>query len=113
MPEVLNKPVKQNPAVLAMMSTTEKKEPVKREKAEKTTKKVDSRQKNPRGYIRNRGRDGAKAMSYYIPEELITLLNIKAARDGKTKSELVVEGLKYILREEIKEEKAKKKGETK
>lgn len=110
MPELLNKPVKQNPAVLAMMGTADKKEPVKREKAEKPTKqKVDYKQKNPRGYIRNRGRNGAKPMSYYIPEDIINLLNLKAARDGKTKSELVVEGLKYVLREEIKEEKAKKK----
>ena len=58
---------------------------------------------HPRSYERNRGRDGAKAMSYYLPDDIIDLLNLKAAREKCTKSELVLEGLKYVLREEIRE----------
>lgn len=63
----------------------------------------DYRIRHPKSYERNRGREGAKAMSYYLPEEIIELLGIKAAREKCTKSELVLEGLKYILREEIKQ----------
>ncbi len=108
MNNTLNKEVKQNPALLAMLGKQDEgKEPVRTEKV--TKPKQDWRKKNPRGYERHRGKDGTKAMSYYLPDEIITLLNIKAAREGVTKSELVLEGLKYILREEIKEEKAKVK----
>ncbi len=63
------------------------------------------RMQHPRSYERNRGRDGTKAMSYYLPDDIIDLLNLKAAREKCTKSELVLEGLKYILREEIRETK--------
>lgn len=63
----------------------------------------DYRMQHPRSYERNRGRDGAKAMSYYLPDDIIDLLNLKAAREKCTKSELVLEGLKYVLREEIRE----------
>ena len=65
----------------------------------------DYRMQNPRSYERNRGRDGAKAMSYYLPDDIIDLLNLKSEREKCTKSELVLEGLKYILREEIREAK--------
>lgn len=61
------------------------------------------RMQHPRSYERNRGRDGAKAMSYYLPDDIIELLNLKSAREKCTKSELVLEGLKYVLREEIRE----------
>lgn len=61
------------------------------------------RMQHPRSYERNRGRDGSKAMSYYLPDDIIELLNLKSAREKCTKSELVLEGLKYILREEIRE----------
>lgn len=105
---MLNKEVKQNPALLAMLGGQEDTEP----KAEKTPKekkpKKDPRKANPKGYERNRGRGGTKPMSYYLPNDIITLLNIKAAKEDKTKSELVLEGLRYVLREEIKEAKAKK-----
>lgn len=63
------------------------------------------RMQHPRSYERNRGRDGAKAMSYYLPDDIIDLLNLKSEREKCTKSELVLEGLKYILREEIREAK--------
>ena len=63
------------------------------------------RMQHPRSYERNRGRDGSKAMSYYLPQDIIDLLNLKSAREKCTKSELVLEGLKYILREEIRETK--------
>lgn len=110
MNNTLNKEVKQNPALLAMLGkqNNEEKETARAEKVSKP--KQDWRKKNPRGYERYRGKDGTtKAMSYYLPDDIITLLNIKAAKEGVTKSELVLEGLKYILREEIKEEKAKVK----
>ena len=105
----LNKEVKQNPALLAMLGKQdeETKETTRTEKVSKP--KQDWHKKNPRGYERHRGKDGTKAMSYYLPDDIITLLNIKAAKEGVTKSELVLEGLKYVLREEIKEEKAKVK----
>ena len=52
------------------------------------------RMQHPRSYERNRGRDGSKAMSYYLPDDIIELLNLKSAREKCTKSELVLEGLK-------------------
>ncbi len=67
------------------------------------------KREHPRSYERHRGRNGNKAMSYYLPDDIIQLLNIKAAQDGKTKSELVLEGLHYVLREEIREAQAKKR----
>lgn len=74
-------------------------------KKEKKQPRKDPRKLNPQGYQRNRGRGGTIPMSYYLPKEIITLLNVKAAKEGKTKSELVLEGLQYVLREEIREEK--------
>ncbi len=67
------------------------------------------KKKNSRSYKRNRGKGGTKPMSYYLPDEIISLLNVKAAREGRTKSELVLEGLEYVLREEIKEAREQKK----
>ncbi len=96
---MLNKEIKKNEAVMAMISNnSEKKEPkAPRQKRTNSQYKKD----NPRSYERHRGRNGTKAMSYYIPDDIITLLNIKAAQDGKTKSELVLEGLHHVLRHEI------------
>ena len=52
-------------------------------------------------------------MSYYIPdtdeEPILKALELKKSRDGVSKSDLVVEGLKYVLSAEIKE--LKEKGE--
>ena len=105
---MLTKEVKQNPALLAMLGGQEDTEP-KADKAPKEKKaKKDPRKANPKGYERNRGKDGTKPMSSYLPQDIITLLNVKAAKEDKTKSELVLEGLRYVLREEIKEAKAKK-----
>lgn len=59
------------------------------------------KQQHPRSYERNRGRDGSKAMSYYLPDDILELLHQKSKREKISKSELVLEGLKYILREEI------------
>ena len=42
---------------------------------------------------------------YYLPQDIIDLLNIKAAKERKSKSEIVLEGLRYVLREELKESK--------
>lgn len=60
-----------------------------------------------RSYIRNRGKGGSKPMSYYLPEWLIKALHEKSIKDNISKSDLVVEGLKYVLRDEIKEMKAR------
>ncbi|MCF2596712.1 hypothetical protein [Pseudoflavonifractor phocaeensis] len=51
-------------------------------------------------------------MSYYLPPDLIKLLNIKAAQEDKNKSELVIEGLRWVLREELKEANRKAKAES-
>lgn len=106
---MLNKEVKQNPALLAMLGGQEDTEP-KTERVSKDKKpKKDPRKVNPKGYERYRGKGGTtKPMSYYLPQDIIILLNVKAAKEDKTKSELVLEGLRYVLREEIKEAKAKK-----
>ena len=102
---MLTKEVKQNPALLAMLGGQEDTEP-KADKAPKEKKaKKDPRKANPKGYERNRGKDGTKPMSYYLPQDIITLLNVKAAKEDKTKSELVLEGLRYILKDELKEQK--------
>ena len=81
---------------------------IKEEKAVKTKKR------NQRSYERYRGRGGnSKPMSYYIPdtpeEPILKALELKKSRDGVSKSDLVVEGLKYVLSAEIKE--IKEKGE--
>lgn len=102
---MLDKEVKKNPALLALLGSQEESEP-KEEKAPKEKKvKKDARKQNPRGYERNRGKGGTKPMSYYLPQDIIDLLNIKAAKERKSKSEVVLEGLRYVLREELKESK--------
>ena len=108
----LNKEVKQNPALLAMFGKQdeEPKETVKKEKVVKP--KDDWRKKNPRGAKRDRGKNGSIPMSYYLPPEIIRCLNIAAATRGLTKSQLVLEGLQIVLKEELKAEKHKKKGEN-
>lgn len=95
---MLDREVKKNTALLAMLGDEPKKE--KKTVAPKVQR--DPRKENPRSYERNRGRGGTKPMSYYLPDNIIKLLNVKAAQDGKTKSELVLEGLQYVLREELK-----------
>ena len=104
---MLDKEVKKNPALLALLGDQDEDKdkdkgaaPIKEKKSKKDPRKV-----NPKGYQRNRGRGGTKPMSYYLPQEIIDLLNIKAAKEHKTKSDLVLEGLKWVLRDEIKESK--------
>ena len=46
------------------------------------------------------------------PEFDTLVERIKAAKEGKTKSEIVVEGLRYVLKEEIKEMNKKKGDEV-
>lgn len=109
----LKKEIKQNPAALALLGISEE-QGVKEYKAEtikkpSRAKTAESKKRNPRGYQRNRGKDGTKPMSYYIPQNIIDLLNVKAAKEGVSKSSLVVEGLKYILRDELKELRNKEK----
>lgn len=103
---MLNKEIKKNPALLAMLGSTEdesKKEKVEKEK--ETKPKKDPKKANPKGYERHRGKGGTKPMSYYLPDDLIKLLNIKAAKEEKTKSEIVVEALRKALKDELKESK--------
>ena len=109
---MLDKEVKRNPALAAMLGGADEDKSEKAPKEVKEKKKRDPRKANPRAYERNRGRGGTKPMSYYIPPDLIKLLNIKAAQDDKTKSDLVVEGLRWVLREELKEANRKAKGES-
>ena len=81
---------------------------------QKKEKVVKAKKRNERAYERYRGRGGnSKPMSYYIPdtdeEPILKALELKKSRDGVSKSDLVVEGLKYVLSAEIKE--IKEKGE--
>ena len=78
---------------------------------QKEEKVVKAKKRNERAYERYRGRGGkSKPMSYYIPDYLLKALELKKSRcSGVSKSDLVVEGLKYILSAEIKE--LKEKGE--
>ena len=69
---------------------------------EKTTSSVPKKEKKP-----HRGKGGSIPMSYYLPKWLIVALDEKSKNSGVSKSELVVEGLKYVLRDEIKEMKAR------
>lgn len=80
----------------------------------KEEKVIKAKKRNERSYERYRGRGGhSKPMSYYIPdtpeEPILKALELKKSRDGVSKSDLVVEGLKYVLSAEIKE--IKEKGE--
>ena len=109
----LKKEVKQNPAALALLGISGEQEG-KEDKAEtikkpSRAKTAESKKRNPRGYTRNRGKNGTKPMSYYLPQDIIDMLNIKAAKEGVSKSSLVVEGLRYVLKEEIKAAKEKEK----
>lgn len=102
---MLDKPVKKNPALLALLGDQDEDKvkgsiPTKEKRSKKDPRKV-----NPKGYQRNRGKGGTKPMSYYLPQEIIDLLGIKAAKEHKTKSDLVLEGLKWVLRDDIKENK--------
>lgn len=114
----LNKEVRQNPAALALLGIADGQE-VKEDKEESAIKKPsraktsEAKKRNPRGYTRNRGKNGTKPMSYYLPQDIIDMLNIKAAKEGVSKSSLVVEGLRYVLKEEIKAAKAKEIEEIK
>ena len=78
---------------------------------QKEEKVVKTKKRNEKSYERYRGRGGkSKPMSYYIPDYLLKALELKKSRcSGVSKSDLVVEGLKYILSAEIKE--LKEKGE--
>lgn len=108
---MLDKVVKKNPAVLAMLGDqaeqTEKPEKAdKADKPEKSTKaKRDPKKANPRGYERYRGKGGTKPMSYYLPDDIVKVINIRAAKEEVTKSEVVLAALKVYLKDDIKESK--------
>ena len=109
---MLDKEVKRNPALAAMLGGADTDKSEKAPKVVKEKKVHDPRKANPRAYERNRGRGGTKAMSYYLSQEIIKLLAIKSAQEGKTKSELVTEGLRWVLREELKEANRKNKADS-
>ena len=110
---MLNREVKKNPALMAMLNTEKEEKAEKVEKAASPKKQKKScRERNPQGYERYRGRNNCKPMSYYIPDDLLKYLAIFSAKTGKSKSELVCEGLRYVLREEIKADKQKKTSST-
>ena len=76
---------------------------IKEEKAVKTKKR------NERSYERCRGKGGSKGMTYYVPDYILKAMELKKSKSGISKSDMVVEGLKYILSAEIKE--LREKGE--
>ena len=76
---------------------------------QKEEKAVKAKKRNERAYERCRGKGGSKGMTYYVPDYILKAMELKKSRDGVSKSDLVVEGLKYVLSAEIKE--LKEKGE--
>ena len=72
-------------------------------------KVIKTKKRNERAYERCRGKGGSKGMTYYVPDYILKAMDLKKSRDGVSKSDLVVEGLKYVLSAEIKE--IKEKGE--
>ena len=76
---------------------------------QKEEKVVKAKKRNERAYERCRGKGGSKGMTYYVPDYILKAMELKKSRDGVSKSDLVVEGLKYVLSAEIKE--LKEKGE--
>ncbi|MEG1723785.1 MAG: CopG family transcriptional regulator [Anaerovoracaceae bacterium] len=98
---MLDREVKQNQALLAMLGVSaEAGKEDKEEKEVKAPKAVPCKKRNPAGYARNRGKGGTKPMSYYISNELVTAINVAAAKSGKTKSELVSAAITLYLKEE-------------
>lgn len=73
-------------------------------------KVIKTKKRNERAYERCRGKGGSKGMTYYVPDYILKAMDLKKSRDGISKSDLVVEGLKYVLSAEIKE--IKEKGEN-
>ena len=110
---MLDKEVKRNPALAAMLGGADEDKSEKALKEVKEKKKRDPRKANPRAYERVRGAGGkSKPMSYYIPLDLIKHLNCAAAARETTKSSLVVEGLRWVLREKLKEANRKNKADS-
>lgn len=52
---------------------------------------------------KGRGRDGTRAMSYYLDDEVVSALALKSLKESKTKSEVVRDALRKSLDKEIKE----------
>ena len=112
----LKEDAKQTNATLALSGMSENKEQIEGNNDNSVqnmseAKLAESKGQNRR-YMRNRGKNGTKPMSYYLPQDLIDMLNVKAAKERVSKSSLVVEGLRYVLKEEIKAAKAKEKRAT-
>ena len=93
------------------MFTTEQTDtpPLPATNTQKEEKVVKIKKRNERAYERCRGKGGSKGMTYYVPDYILKAMELKKSRVGVSKSDLVVEGLKYVLSAEIKE--LKEKGE--
>ena len=83
--------------------------PLPATETKKEEKVIKTKKRNERAYERCRGKGGSKGMTYYVPDYILKAMELKKSRDGVSKSDLVVEGLKYVLSAEIKE--IKEKGE--
>ena len=83
--------------------------PLPATETKKEEKVIKTKKRNERAYERCRGKGGSKGMTYYVPDYILKAMELKKSRDGVSKSDLVVEGLKYVLSAEIKE--LKEKGE--
>ena len=73
----------------------------------KEEKVTQTKKRNERAYERCRGKGGSKGMTYYVPDYILKAMELKKSRDGISKSDLVVAGLKYILATELRELKEK------
>lgn len=67
----------------------------RKEKKERTQKKKDKKE--------NRGRGGTKQKLIYLPEEMLKALNLKAVREVKSQSDVVMLALQGYLAKEIEE----------
>ena len=67
----------------------------KKEKKERTQKKKEKKE--------NRGRGGTKQKLVYLPEEMLKALNLKAVREVKSQSDVVMQALQGYLQKEIEE----------
>lgn len=63
----------------------------------------NAKEKNPGAYKRNRGKNGSKAMSYYLSEEIIGAIGLRSIKDSVSKSEVVNKALELYLENEIEE----------
>lgn len=86
--------LKQSP-IAALLQQQAVIEEDKKEKKEKNQKKKEKKE--------NRGRGGTKQKLIYLPEEMLKALNLKAVREVKSQSDVVMQALQGYLAKEIEE----------